>query len=133
LNGDRYSGVAVARRFALTLRNDKRRRNPQSLSKKYGDVIATDQSLVATLERRDSKALDQLIPLVHGELRRMARRYMGQQPAGPHTPDDSADPRGLCALVGREETDGRTATILWRRTQAALDLNAVFKTQGFPV
>jgi len=97
LNGDRYSGVAVARRFALTLRNDKRRRNPQSLSKKYGDVIATDQSLVATLERRDSKALDQLIPLVHGELRRMARRYMGQQPAGPHTPDDSADPRGLCA------------------------------------
>ena len=32
----------------------------------------------------DAAALDQLIPLVHGELRRLARRYMGHERAG-HT------------------------------------------------
>ncbi len=32
----------------------------------------------------DQAALDQLMPLVYGELRKMARRYMRGQPAG-HT------------------------------------------------
>jgi RNA polymerase sigma factor (TIGR02999 family) len=37
----------------------------------------------------DKTALDQLIPLVHSELRRMARRYMGRQSPG-HTLQTSA-------------------------------------------
>ena len=37
----------------------------------------------------DRSALDQLIPLVHSELRRMARRYMGRQNPG-HTLETSA-------------------------------------------
>jgi hypothetical protein len=76
LNGDRYQGVAVARLFALTLRNDKGKRNPQGLSKKHAEPIATDQSLVATLERRRQRGVALLRPLVYGELRRMERSYM---------------------------------------------------------
>jgi len=37
----------------------------------------------------DKAALDQLIPLVHAELRRLAKRYMGRQNPG-HTLQTSA-------------------------------------------
>lgn len=47
----------------------------------------SSQSVSQLLQRwsaGDSEALDQLMPLVYDELRRMARRYMNQQPVG-HT------------------------------------------------
>lgn len=47
----------------------------------------SSQSVSQLLQRwseGDGEALDQLMPLVYGELRRMAQRYMNQQPAG-HT------------------------------------------------
>ena len=38
-----------------------------------------------------------LMPLVHDELRRLARRYMGRERPGPHAADDGARQRGLPA------------------------------------
>ncbi|MCI0389559.1 MAG: sigma-70 family RNA polymerase sigma factor [Acidobacteria bacterium] len=51
----------------------------------------------------DSEALDQLIPLVYAELRRMARRYMGQQPAGHTLQTTALIHEAYLRLVGQEE------------------------------
>ena len=51
----------------------------------------------------DSEALDQLMPLVYGELRRMARRYMGQQPAGHTLQTTALIHEAYLRLVGQEE------------------------------
>ena len=50
-------------------------------------IETSSQSISLLLQRwsnGDSGAFEQLMPLVYGELRRMARRYMGQQPSS-HT------------------------------------------------
>jgi hypothetical protein len=55
---------------------------PGSLSKKIMETSAPSVSQL--LQRRgegDCGGLDQLMPLVYAELRRMARRHMNQQPA----------------------------------------------------
>ena len=53
-----------------------------------GDLIMTSEPthevtrLLVAWNEGDQEALDQLIPLVHGELHRLARRYMGKERAG---------------------------------------------------
>ncbi len=65
------------------------------------------QSVSLLLQRwsgGDNEALNELIPLVYGELRRMARRYMRQQ-AGGHTLQTTAlINEAFLRLVGQEET-----------------------------
>jgi len=51
----------------------------------------------------DSEALDQLTPLVYGELRRMARRYMRRQPPGHTLQTTALIHEAYLRLVGREE------------------------------
>jgi len=51
----------------------------------------------------DSEALDQLMPLVYQELRRMARRYMGQQPTGHTLQTTALIHEAYLRLVGQEE------------------------------
>jgi RNA polymerase sigma-70 factor (ECF subfamily) len=51
----------------------------------------------------DSGAFDQLMPLVYGELRRMARRYMGQQPSGHTLQTTALIHEAYLRLVGQEE------------------------------
>jgi RNA polymerase sigma factor (TIGR02999 family) len=51
----------------------------------------------------DSEALNQLMPLVYGELRRMARRYMGQQPSGHTLQTTALIHEAYLRLVGQEE------------------------------
>src|SRR4030095_11111319 len=51
----------------------------------------------------DSEALDQLMPLVYGELRRMARRYMGQQATGHTLQTTALIHEVYLRLVGRQE------------------------------
>jgi RNA polymerase sigma factor (TIGR02999 family) len=67
---------------------------------------ASSQSVSQLLQRwsdGDSEALDQLTPLVYAELRRMARRYMGQQPAGHTLQTTALVHEAYLRLVGREE------------------------------
>lgn len=51
----------------------------------------------------DQEALDQLMPLVYGELRRMARRYMRDQPAGHTLQTTALIHEAYLRLVGQEE------------------------------
>ncbi|MGH9753720.1 MAG: sigma-70 family RNA polymerase sigma factor [Blastocatellia bacterium] len=51
----------------------------------------------------DSEALDQLAPLVYGELRRMARRYMGRQSAGHTLQTTALIHEAYMRLVGQDE------------------------------
>ncbi|MGH9766521.1 MAG: sigma-70 family RNA polymerase sigma factor [Blastocatellia bacterium] len=51
----------------------------------------------------DSEALDQLMPLVYQELRRMARRYMGQQPSCHTLQTTALIHEAYLRLVGQEE------------------------------
>ncbi len=48
-------------------------------------------------------ALEQLLPLVYDELRRMARRYMGQQPAGHTLQTTALIHEAYLRLLGQEE------------------------------
>jgi RNA polymerase sigma factor (TIGR02999 family) len=66
----------------------------------------SSQSVSLLLQRwsdGDSGALDQLMPLVYGELRRMARRYMGQQPSGHTLQTTALIHEAYLRLVGQEE------------------------------
>ena len=58
----------------------------------------------------DKGALDELLPLVYGELRRMARRYMRQQPSGHTLQTTALIHEAYLRLVGQEEKqwNGRT-------------------------
>ncbi|HWQ32272.1 MAG TPA: sigma-70 family RNA polymerase sigma factor [Blastocatellia bacterium] len=51
----------------------------------------------------DQSALDELLPLVYDELRRMARRYMGQQPVGHTLQTTALIHEAYLRLVGQEE------------------------------
>ncbi|HZS04409.1 MAG TPA: sigma-70 family RNA polymerase sigma factor [Blastocatellia bacterium] len=51
----------------------------------------------------DSEALDRLMPLVYRELRRMARRYMGQQPSGHTLQTTALIHEAYLRLAGRGE------------------------------
>ena len=66
----------------------------------------SSQSVSQLLQCRsdgDRAALDQLMPLVYDELRRMARRYLGQQP-GSHTMQTTAlIHEAYLRLLGQEE------------------------------
>jgi len=50
----------------------------------------------------DKEALDRLMPLVYNELRRMARRYMWQQPAGHTLQTTALIHEAYLRLVGQE-------------------------------
>src|SRR5262245_1709840 len=69
----------------------------RAFRKKYGDLIATDQSLVAPLERRRQRGAR---PVDTPGLWRAAPDGAALHAAptsGPHTADDGVDPRGLFA------------------------------------
>ena len=51
----------------------------------------------------DSAALDQLMPLIYQELRRMARRYMGQQPTGHTLQTTALIHEAYLRLIGQGE------------------------------
>jgi len=104
LNCARDSGRDDRAAFALILRNGKRQRKTAQPVKKN---METSSRLVSHLLRRwgegESEALDQLMPLVYNELRRMARRYMGRQPAGHTLQTTALIHEAYLRLVGQEE------------------------------
>jgi len=66
----------------------------------------SEQSFSELLQRwsnGDSGARDQLMPLVYGELRRMARRYMRQQPTGHTLQTTALIHEAYLRLIGQEE------------------------------
>lgn len=69
--------------------------------------MGTSDSPVSQLLRRwsegDQEALHQLTPLVYDELRRMARRYMSQQPAGHTLQTTALIHEAYLRLVGQQE------------------------------
>lgn len=69
--------------------------------------METSSQSVSQLLRRwsdgESEALDQLLPLVYGELRRMARRYMRQQPSGHTLQTTALIHEAYLRLIGQEE------------------------------
>ena len=67
---------------------------------------SSSQSVTHLLQRwsdGDREAFDQLLPLVYGELRQMARRYMGQQPDGHTLQTTALIHEAYLRLVGQEE------------------------------
>ena len=69
--------------------------------------METSAQSVSLLLRRwsngDNEVLDQLMPLVYGELRLMARRYMGQQPSGHTLQTTALIHEAYLRLVGQKE------------------------------
>ena len=66
----------------------------------------SSQSVSYLLQRwsgGDRAALDQLLPLVYGELHRMARRYMHQQPDGHTLQTTALIHEAYLRLMGQEE------------------------------
>jgi len=99
-----YGGVALEQHLPLTLRNENPKRKAASLSK---DFMETSLESVSQLLQRwsdgDKEALDRLMPLVYSELRRMARRYMWQQPSGHTLQTTALIHEAYLRLVGQEE------------------------------
>jgi RNA polymerase sigma factor (TIGR02999 family) len=71
--------------------------------KKMETSSQTVSHLLRRLNDGDGGALDQLLPLVYDELRRMARRYMRQQPAGHTLQTTALIHEAYLRLVGQEE------------------------------
>jgi RNA polymerase sigma factor (TIGR02999 family) len=63
----------------------------------------TVSQLLQRWSEGDQGALDQLTPLVYDELRRMARRYMKQQPAGHTLQTTALIHEAYLRLVGQKE------------------------------
>jgi RNA polymerase sigma-70 factor (ECF subfamily) len=59
--------------------------------------------LLARYSNGDQAALDQLMPLVYGELRKMAKRYMRGQPMGHTLQTTALIHEAYLRLVGQEE------------------------------
>ena len=59
--------------------------------------------LLAAWSSGDETAVDQLMPLVYGELKRIARRYMAGQPAGHTLQTTALIHEAYLKLVGHEE------------------------------
>ena len=99
-----YCGVAVESALVLTLRNEKSREKPASRSK---NLMGSSSDAVSQLLQRwsdgDKGALDQLMPLVYAELRRMARRYMWQKPSGHTLQTTALIHEAYLRLVGHSE------------------------------
>jgi RNA polymerase sigma factor (TIGR02999 family) len=75
-------------------------------AKKKAFMEFSSQQVSRLLQRwseGDSAALDQLMPLVYGELRRMARRHMRQQPAGHTLQTTALIHEAYLRLAGQEE------------------------------
>jgi len=69
-------------------------------------IESSPQSISLLLQRwsnGDSRALEQLMPLVYGELRRMARRYMAQQPSSHTLQTTALIHEAYLRLAGQEE------------------------------
>jgi len=94
---------AVARLFALTLGNGKRRRNRKAYRKIYGDLITVSQSVIAAMERGRLRRARPTDAAVYDELRRMARRYMRGQPVGHTLQTTALIHEAYLRLVGQEE------------------------------
>src|SRR5262245_1761774 len=70
------------------------------------NMESSAQSISQLLQRwsdGDSEALDQLTPLVYGELRLMARRYMRRQAPGHTLQTTALIHEAYLRLVGQEE------------------------------
>jgi len=69
--------------------------------------METSSPSVSQLLRRwndgDSEVIEQLLPLIYGELRRMAQRYMRQQPSGHTLQTTALIHEAYLRLVGQEE------------------------------
>ena len=65
----------------------------------------------------DESALEQLMPLVHAELRRLARRDMGRERAGHTLQPTALVNEAYLRLVDLKQVAGRTArtSSRWRR------------------
>jgi len=69
-------------------------------------IKSSPQSISLLLQRwsnGDEGALEQLMPLVYAELRRMARRYMGQQPSSHTLQTTALIHEAYLRLAGQEE------------------------------
>lgn len=85
-------------------RNGKPPRKTAEPGKK--NMETSSQSVSYLLQRwsvGDSAALEELLPLVYAELRRMAHRYMGQQPAGHTLQTTALIHEVYLRLLGQEE------------------------------
>lgn len=81
-----------------------RSEKPHSPSEKFMETSAHSVShLLQRWSDGDRSALDELLPLVYDELRRMARRYMGQQPVGHTLQTTALIHEAYLRLVGQEE------------------------------
>jgi RNA polymerase sigma-70 factor (ECF subfamily) len=81
-------------------------KSPQSRKSARKNMDNPDQSVSQLLQRwseGDQGALDQLTPMVYDELRRMARRYMRQQPAGHTLQTTALIHEAYLRLVGQRE------------------------------
>jgi RNA polymerase sigma factor (TIGR02999 family) len=67
--------------------NYRRNREPRKIRRKLGPALPPTANATVLLEawsRGDEAAFDQLVPLVHAELKALARRYLGRERIG-HT------------------------------------------------
>jgi len=103
LNGARYCAVTVEQ---LLLSPSETRSGGETGKPVKKNMETSSPSVSHWLQRwsdGDSEALDQLMPLVYGELRRMARRYLGQQPPGHTLQTTALIHEAYLRLVGQEE------------------------------
>jgi len=67
--------------------------------------------LLRRLTRGDRRALDQLLPLVMGELRRLARHYMRSEPAGHTLQPTALVNEAYMRLAGFERPSGPVSLV----------------------
>ena len=92
-------------RAALLSHSGKREAaaKPEIRSKNMDNPAQSVSQLLQRWSEGDQGALDQLTPLVYDELRRMARRYMRQQPAGHTLQTTALIHEAYLRLVGQQE------------------------------
>src|SRR5687767_10717944 len=75
---------------------------PSRIHATTNTAVSDVTDLLARWHRGDPDALDEMMPLVYGELRQLAQHYMRREHSD-HTAADSARPRGVPA-PGRERS-----------------------------
>ena len=92
--------------------------SPAKLCGRMPCAMSEIAQLLLAWNQGDGQALNRLMPLVHGELHRLAHRYMaGERPGHPPRLRRSSTKR-ICDLSIRAGFGGRTAPLL-RRVGAA--------------
>ena len=90
--------------------------NPRSAEKSFieNESIRANNNSFARMERRQREALDELLPLVHTELHRQAKRYLRRERAGHTLQTTALIHEAYLKLIGQKDVEWESRNAVFR-------------------